>query len=370
MTKTAAVQAPPKKLKLFSPILSGASLPDRLWACAGALVGICVTGLVCGLVFGHGALVPLIVAPVGASAVLLFAVPASPLAQPWPIIGGNSISALAGVIAWRIIPDPTYAIGLAVCLAILAMSFTRSLHPPGGAAALTAVIGGQPVHDLGFLFPLVPVAVNSALLAGLGIIFHRLMRHNYPHRPVVAPANIHKTADKSPDVRVGFTSADIDGALADLHETLDIDRSDIDALLRRVEQRALDRTHGEIRSRDIMSKDVVVAKRDAAAADIRKLLVRHHLRTVPVVDDDGTLAGDFGYDELERAGPDGLVPVVKAVTAHAGDPAISLLPLLTKGSVHNVVIVNDDNKIEGVVSQTDLLVALSKDLLWHLPQTQ
>ena len=358
----------PKRFKLFSPILSGASLPDRLWACAGALVGICITGLICGLVFGHGALVPLIVAPVGASAVLLFAVPASPLAQPWPIIGGNSISALAGVIAWHITSDPSIAIGLAVCLGILAMSFTRSLHPPGGAAALTAVIGGQPVHDLGFLFSLVPVAVNSAALVGLGIIFHKLMKHNYPHRPVAAPANIHRTADRAPPDRVGFTAADIDGAIADLHETLDIDRSDIDSLLHRVEQRALVRTHGEIKCQDIMSQDVITAKRDASADEVRKLLGRHHLRTIPVVGDDGKLAGDFGYDELERAGADGRVPVVKAATAHAEDPAISLLPVLTKGSTHNVIIINDHNQIEGVVSQTDLLVALSKDLLWHLPK--
>jgi len=357
----------PKAFKLFSPILSGASLPDRLWACAGALLGICLTGLICGLVFGKGALMPFIVAPLGASAVLLFAVPASPLAQPWPIIGGNAISALAGVIVWHIIPDPTYAIGLAVGFAILAMSFTRSLHPPGGAAALTAVIGGQPVHDLGFLFPLVPVGVNSAALVALGMMFHKLLKHNYPHKPVVAPANIHKTADKAPSDRVGFTSADIDGALADLHETLDIDRRDIDQLLQRVEQRALLRNHGEIKTKDVMSKDVITAKRDASADDIRQLLGRHHLRTIPVVGDDGKLAGDFGYDELERAGADGRLPLLKAVTAHAEDAAMSLLPVLTKGNTHNVIIVDDRNHIQGVVSQTDLLVALSKDLLWHLP---
>ncbi|MGO8048351.1 HPP family protein, partial [Rhizobium johnstonii] len=76
---------------------------------------------------------PLIVAPMGASAVLLFAVPASPLAQPWSIIGGNTISALMGIISAYFIRYPIIATGVGVSLAIVAMSFTRCLHPPGGA---------------------------------------------------------------------------------------------------------------------------------------------------------------------------------------------------------------------------------------------
>ncbi len=118
------------RFKLFSPILAGATLKERLIGCLGALIGICLTGLVCGFIFGDDPQLPLIVAPIGASAVLLFAVPASPLAQPWSIIGGNTISALIGVTVSYFVKDQMVAIGLAVALAILAMSLTRSLHPP------------------------------------------------------------------------------------------------------------------------------------------------------------------------------------------------------------------------------------------------
>src|SRR4051812_41843899 len=135
--------------RLFRPILAGATLRERLIACLGALAGITLTGLICGWFFGEGPHIPLIVAPMGASAVLLFAVPASPLAQPWPIIGGNTISAFMGVLAAHFIPDPIIAIGVGVSLAIAAMSLTRSLHPPGGAAALTALIGGPAVTSAG-----------------------------------------------------------------------------------------------------------------------------------------------------------------------------------------------------------------------------
>lgn len=109
-------------LRPFRPTLAGATPRDRLIACVGALIGIALTGLISGWVSGKGPAIPLIVAPIGATAVLVFAVPASPLAQPWPIIGGNTISALVGVAAARFIADPVLAIGVGVSLAIAAMS--------------------------------------------------------------------------------------------------------------------------------------------------------------------------------------------------------------------------------------------------------
>ncbi|MBA3817780.1 MAG: HPP family protein, partial [Deltaproteobacteria bacterium] len=158
----------PRRGRVFVPILAGATLRERVIACTGALLGIAVTGLVCALLTGGGVHHILIVAPLGASAVLLFAVPASPLAQPWPIIGGNTISALVGLAVGHWIDEPAIAVGLAVSLAIIVMSFLRCLHPPGGAAALTAVLGGPVVTTAGLVFPLVPVGLNSLILVALG----------------------------------------------------------------------------------------------------------------------------------------------------------------------------------------------------------
>ncbi|MER9262886.1 HPP family protein, partial [Mesorhizobium sp. M0619] len=111
--------------RLFVPILAGATLRERLIACVGAMIGIALTGAIGALVLGNGPHVPLLVAPMGASAVLLFAVPASPLAQPWSIIGGNTISALVGVIVAHFVPQPVLATGIAVAVAIAARSFSR-----------------------------------------------------------------------------------------------------------------------------------------------------------------------------------------------------------------------------------------------------
>lgn len=167
---------------------------------------------------------------------LVFAVPASPLAQPWPVIGGNTISALVGVGMALLVPDPSFAAGLAVGGAILAMSLLRCLHPPGGAAALTAVIGGPAIHAAGFGFAFLPVAANAALLALTGWLFHRVSGHSYPHRPA---------ADGAPYANIGSISDnDVDRALADLNETLDVTPADLKILFQRIEHHAVSRRGG------------------------------------------------------------------------------------------------------------------------------
>ncbi|MEA1834337.1 HPP family protein [Methylobacterium durans] len=352
---------PAPGFRLFRPILAGATLRERLVACLGALAGITLTGLICGWFFGEGPHIPLIVAPMGASAVLLFAVPASPLAQPWPVIGGNTISAFMGVLAAHFIPDPVVAIGVGVSLAIAAMSVTRSLHPPGGAAALTALIGGPAVTSAGFLFPLFPVCVNSVILVALGIAFHKISRRNYPHVPVAVPVNTHGTADLPAPIRVGIRPEDVDAALVALDETLDIDRADLDRLLRQVEHHALVRVHGNLTCGEVMSRDVVTIKSDSSAARARELLLAHNVRTLPVVDGAGRLTGTVGLRELALREVGGVSEAMsEARTAALEDPAVGLVPTLTDGRTHAIVVVSADRTVLGVITQTDLLATLAR----------
>jgi CBS domain-containing membrane protein len=348
----------PSKPWLFVPILAGAKLRERLIACLGGLLGIGLTGLVCGLMFGHDPHLPLLVAPMGASAVLLFAVPSSPLAQPWSIIGGNTLSACAGLLVRLVIHDPVIGTAAAVALAIAVMSFTRCLHPPGGAAALTAVLGGPAVDSWGLLFPLVPVALNSCVLVGLGLLFHRLSRRNYPHTMAVDSVNAHSTADPPPSVRVGVRKEDIDAALANLNETFDIDRRDIKRLLQEAELQAMIRTHGKTSCADIMSRDVITIRPQAMRKEAMALLLRHDIRVLPVTDTDGRLLGTVGLPELaESEGEVGGLLAVPTTTS-AESSAVSLLPQLTDGRTHAVIITDAENRVLGLISQTDLLSAV------------
>jgi CBS domain-containing membrane protein len=217
-------------VKLFRPILAGATLSERSIACAGAFIAVALTAAA-GFAFSLQS--PLLAAPIGASAVLVFAIPASPLAQPWPVIGGNTISAFIGLgVAWAI-PDATIAAACAVALAIAVMSLTRSLHPPGGAVALTAALGSPVVAKWGALFPLVPVGLNSLSLVALGVVFHALSRRSYPHR--VARTEAAATPASS---AAALSARDIDEALVQMGESFDIARDDLDRLLQYAEASA------------------------------------------------------------------------------------------------------------------------------------
>ncbi len=246
-----------------------------------------------------------------------------------------------------------------MALAIAAMSFTRCLHPPGGAAALTAILGGPAVVSAGFLFPLVPVALNSTILVTLGFLFHRLARRNYPH--VASPvANSHGTADPPAEQRVGFRPEDIDAALTTLDETFDIDRDDLERLLRQVELHAMVRSHRTLLCQDIMSRDVVSVPDQATVDEARRQLLDHNIRTLPVVDAEARLVGAVGLRELTNTTLTVKGVMSRAGTASPDTPAMSLLPVLTDGRSHAVVIVDAERRILGLITQTDLLAAAAR----------
>lgn len=114
----------------------------------------------------------LIVASMGASAVLLFAVPHGPLSQPWALAGGHLVSAAIGVSCYLLIPNPFVAAACAVGLAITVMHYLRCIHPPGGATALTTVIAGPDVHALAYQYMLTPVLLNVLVILAVAIVFN------------------------------------------------------------------------------------------------------------------------------------------------------------------------------------------------------
>ncbi|WP_029936493.1 HPP family protein [Sphingomonas sp. UNC305MFCol5.2] len=207
----------------FALLLAGANWRERSIAGAGAVIGIGLCAAISTLLVpSHGLL---LAAPLGASAVLLFAVPSSPLAQPWPIIGGNMVSALVGVAVAHLLGNGALAVGVAVGATILAMSALRCLHPPGGGTVLLPVLAPA-VLAQGYGFALLPVGLNAVALTAIGIAFHRVSGHSYPHRPM-------KIAD-----RPRLLMEDVDAALAESGETFDVSREDLEALLDRAERHA------------------------------------------------------------------------------------------------------------------------------------
>ncbi len=114
----------------------------------------------------------LIVASMGASAILLFTVPHGEFSQPWPVFGGQVVSAIVGVACSRYMPDKMLAAALCVGFACYFMYLLRCVHPPGGATALTAVMAGPDVQALGFGFVLTPVLLNVLVLLAVAVAFN------------------------------------------------------------------------------------------------------------------------------------------------------------------------------------------------------
>lgn len=194
----------------------------------GALAAIALAGWVTrAFAWSGDPALPWLVAPLGASAVLVFVLPASPLAQPWAVFGGDMISAGIGVAAGLLVPDPALAAGLGLGAAIAAMSMARCLHPPGGACALLGALGARHGGD-GLLLAL---ACNLVVLLAVAWAYNNLTGHSWPHRPAaVAPAPM-------PVALEAYSRADLDAVLEDWDEVLDVNREDLDALFRAVERR-------------------------------------------------------------------------------------------------------------------------------------
>jgi CBS domain-containing membrane protein len=347
-------------LRRLTPRMAGTTLRDRAIACLGAMIGIGLSGAVSGVVAGDGMALPLLVAPLGASAVLLFAVPASPLAQPWSIIGGNTISAFIGIVIAHVVPEKALAAALAVALAIGIMSLLRCLHPPGGAASLLSVLGGPAAASWSFGFAVVPVALNSVIIVAIGMLFHRFTRHSYPHRAKPVTASTHGTDNPPPQQRVALTESDIEAALAAEGEAFDIASEDLHRLVRRAEFSALERTAAVPRCGDIMSRHVVTVRADAPWSEAHALLLKHDLRILPVVDSESRVAGIVELHEPDHPLQNVSEMVSDAVTAYPEDSILRLVDPLTDGRHHAVLVVNGRRELMGLVTQTDMIVGLAR----------
>ncbi len=147
---------------------------ELFWSSLGALAGIALCAWLSSRFFEPRDLT-LMIGSIGASAVLVFGAIKSPFAQPRNLIGGHLVSAFAGVAAWQVLGGTAWlAAALAVSLAVAAMLATNTVHPPGGATALIAVIGGEQVHKLGFLYPFIPVAAAALLLLAVALAVNNI----------------------------------------------------------------------------------------------------------------------------------------------------------------------------------------------------
>jgi CBS domain-containing membrane protein len=366
-------------LRAFRPAPQVVNARERARVVLGAGLGILLAGLLCQGLAPTG--VAWLVAPLGASAVLVFGVPASPLAQPWAVVGGNSLSALVGIACLHWAGPPALAAAVAVALAIALMFALRCLHPPGGAAALLMVMAG--VHD--WHFALFPVLLNSALLVAAGIAYNNATGRRYPHpQQTPAPAATATQAADSPR----FGEAELDAVLARYNQVLDVPRDDLQQLLQEAELLAYQRRLGDLRCADVMSPAVHRVEFGTPLQEAWALLRQHRIKALPVVDRAQrvigilTLADFMRQAELDRheglAGrlrdllrpsgsshsdkPEvvGQIMTRQVRVASAERPLAELVPLFAATGHHHIPIVGPEARLVGILTQSDLVAALTR----------
>ena len=380
-------------LQAFRPAPMRVDARERLRVVAGAIAGLLLTGVLTELLSRHMPGVPWLIAPLGASAVLVFGVPASPLAQPWAVIAGNTVSALVGIACAHLFGGtPELAAAIAVGGAIGLMFLLRCLHPPGGAAALLMVLSG--VHD--WHFALDPVLLNSVLMVLAGMAYNGVTGRRYPHPQTTITAAPPKggtagaagaaggaTGDAPP-----FTGVDLDTVLAHYNQVLDIPRDDLQAIVDEAALLAARRRITTLRCADVMSRDVKAVAWGTPLQEAWSMLRAHHIKALPVVDRARRVVGivtlaDFMrgasldvHDDwaarlrhLIRPTPTthsdkpevvGQIMSRQVRVASADRPLAELVPLFAATGHHHIPIVGDEARLVGILTQSDLVAALAR----------
>jgi len=376
-----ATSAPVARAALLAWLLAFVPAPlaidgrERGRALLGVLIGVLFTAAVSHWLAERSVVGAWLLAPLGASAVLVFVTPASPLAQPWAVLGGNVSSAAIGILCSTWIPNPVLAAAVAVALAIAAMLALRCLHPPGGAMALLAVLMHVGHNELA----LGAALSGSLLLVLAGIVYNSLTGRHYPHGQRTSAA---------PDNRARFLAEDLDVVLGRYNQVLDVSRDELEGLLGAAEAQAYQRRLGELRCRDIMSTDVVTVQFGTSLQEAWDLMQDRRIKALPVVDPARRIVGILTRNDFLRAAgisrQEGVRARLRTLIAssgrtHSEKPEVAgqvmqrpvrtvtqdarvaeLMATFDETGHHHLPILDEDRRIAGIVTLSDVLRALRR----------
>lgn len=372
-------------LRSLGPAVARTSPIEAFRAGLGAFIGLGLTGLFELSPAVDFQLGLYLVAPFGATSVLLFAVPNSPLAQPWSAIVGNTIAALVAVTVCMWIDGPVMRIALSVGLAISATILFRAVHPPAGAVAMVAAMSSEAISRLGYWFAISPIALGTITLVVIAAAYARLTGRRYPFRQFDEP-NRHHTRDAEPVERLGLSETELSRILERYRQSFNVGVEDLARLIGAAELQAAAHRTGPLTAADIMSRNLVTVQQDTPLAEVGALFSHHKFTSFPVVDADQRFEGMIFQlhlispeletaehlkrtvrsalkqlagrrtGDLKRAGS-----VMKRDVPHAAPntPVAALLPLMAQGDVDAVPVI-ENGRIVGVVTRTDLIAALAR----------
>lgn len=355
------------------------------WVRAVFGVGLVVLPMVSiGLWLFGGPVTLHIVAPAGASAVILFSASSSPFAQPWSLLGGNLIATAIGVALGASALPTVAAAVLAACLAIACLFVLRCMHPPSCALAMVAAIGGPGITELGYGL-LIPVGFNSLLLLAAALVYN-----NLTHRPYPKPRNSGNDAQRpgvplADEKRMSLTGHDVDRALEDFGEIVDITRDDLVELIKRTESHAIRRSMGAVTAGDIMCRELHWIDPKARIREAWQLMREHCLHTLAVVDPERrTLVGVLTLSDLlqhfepnpsrlnarrltfKREARVERVMSAPVVTVDEAAHLTDLVHLLADRDMSCLPVLDAEQRLVGMITQGDLVAGLYQNWMKRL----
>lgn len=331
---------------------------------------------------------PIIVASMGASAVILFIIPHSPLAQPWPLVGGQLVSALGGIWSAQVITDTALASACAVGGSVLVMLLFRCLHPPGAATALTPIMAGDPITSLGYGFVLMPVGLNVVIMLIMAIAINRLvLRYEYPTVPHLADNKNSKLNTLiQPAQRTGISEQDLEQALENMDMFMDVSAADLSKLFTDAQMQSFKRYRGKITCADIMVKNIMTVEYGTEVEEAWKIMHSEKLKAMPVIDRVRRVIGIITWNDFFkfinvganetfpeklqafiRRTPDvsankpesvGYIMTASVSVLPESTHIADLIPLMSNQGYRQIPIVNNENRLVGMVYQANLIAAL------------
>ena len=366
-------------LKAFKPLALNIPPREALRAACGAFLSMSLVMLVSQHLFDQPTSTALMAA-LAASNVLVFLTPSTPLAHPWSLLSGNLIAASIAITASIWIDEATLRTGAVLASCMLCLLALRCLHPPSCALAVGIALNSSLTLQWGYTL-LWPVALNSLLLLGFAIAFNNGTSQRYPRQPLPV-TNRHQTSDLPSWQRSQLQEEDLNQALNQLGRYVDVRIEDLVELLQLTEQQAFSRMSSNLTAAHIMSRDVITATPDMPVEFAWGLLAKHKLEALPVINEQQQLAGivslvDFvnqksfakmprrrwNLSRGSRRRPLKRIMTEPVISARADTSILELVQLLSRNSLHQLPIVDDQQHVIGIISQSDLIHALYRLLL-------
>lgn len=356
---------PTRILRAFGPAMGRPRWREMLRAATGAAAGLLACLALAHLLNPVSTTVTpaaLLFAPLGASAFLIFAVPNSPLSQPWSAVMGNTGAALIALTVIQLVGNPALAAGLAVGGGILAMMAIRAIHPPAAAVSLLIAMNADALRETGYAFAFRPVLLDTALLVMIGILWNRATGRVYPFRQPPTEAERAST----PDRRLGLSADDLSALLQRMNLAANIGPEDLARVIGAAQAEAAARHLGGVTCGQIMSAPVLALPSDATMEDIGAMFRARPVKALPVADASGRLMGTLNQSRyivaLKEAPQATAAQIMRRdmATVSPDTPLAPLIHILAGGKQANVPVV-DGGKLVGVITRTDLIAALASE---------